>query len=106
MSELWVEPEGLKRSAKGFTEGSRGLTQTQEQLAADLAAEGRCWGADETGEQFEADYLSTSQDVLKAFGELAKGLSAIKAGLDEMAKNYEVAEDGSTGAVNSVGRKV
>lgn len=106
MSELWVDPEGLKRSAKGFTEGSRDLTQTHEQLDGKLAAEGKCWGADETGKQFEADYLKPSQDVLKTFGELAKGLSAIKAGLDEMAKNYETAEDGSTGAVNSVGRKV
>jgi uncharacterized protein YukE len=106
MSELWVEPEGLKRSAKGFTEGSRGLAQTHEELAATLAAEGSCWGADEIGEQFEADYLQPSQNALKAFGELAKGLSAIKAGLDEMARNYEAAEDGSTGTVNSVGRKV
>jgi uncharacterized protein YukE len=106
MNELWVEPAALKRSAKGFTEGSRELTRTHEKLDAALAAEGRCWGTDETGERFEADYLQAGQGALKAFGELAERLSAIKAGLDEMATTHEAAEDASTGAVNSVGRKV
>jgi uncharacterized protein YukE len=106
MKDLWVDPEGLKRSAKGFTEGSRDLAQTYERLDGALAAEGRCWGADETGKKFEADYLPPSQDALRMFGQLVKGLSAIKAGLDEMAETHEAAEDSSTSEVNRVGREV
>lgn len=106
MSELWVEPEGLKRAARGFTEGSRELQQTHDRLDGRLSAEGKCWGTDKTGEQFEADYLKSSQDVLAVFGELSKRLATIKAKLDTMAANYEAAEDDSTGAVNRVGREV
>lgn len=106
MNELWVDPEGLRRSARGFTDGSRELGQTRERLDGRLSAEGNCWGADEAGKHFEADYLTPSRHVLQTFGELTKALAAIKANLDEMADNYETAEDASTGAVNSVGRKV
>jgi len=104
MNELWVDPAGLRRNATGFTQGARKLEQIHQKLDGKLAAEGKCWGADETGQQFEQDYFQPSQDVLKVFGELSKALSAIKDGLDKMAKNYEEAEGGSTGTVNSVGK--
>jgi uncharacterized protein YukE len=106
MKDLWVDPEGLKRSAKGFTEGSRDLAQTHERLAGALAAEGRCWGTDKVGKEFEADYLQPSQGALRMFGRLVEGLSSIKAGLDEMAETHEAAEDRSTSTVNRVGREV
>jgi uncharacterized protein YukE len=104
MSELWVDPEGLKRSAKGFTKGAQQLKKIHDQLDGKMSAEGKCWGADDTGKQFEADYLKPSQDVLKLFGELSKGLSDIKTGLDKMAKVYEKAEESATGTVRGVGR--
>lgn len=104
MSELWVDPAGLRRAAEGFTRGSKKLEQIHQTLDGRLSAEGKCWGADETGQQFEKDYLQPSQEVSKAFGELSKALSAIKDGLDKMAKSYEEAEEKSKGAVKGVGK--
>ncbi|GAA2101583.1 WXG100 family type VII secretion target [Actinomadura alba] len=105
MSELRVDPAGLRRSAEGFTEGSKQLGKIHDALDGKLSAEGKCWGADDTGKQFEGDYLKHAEKVLKQFGDLSKSLTEIKTGLDEMAKIYQKAEEGSVSAVKGVGRR-
>lgn len=94
--ELRVEPGTLRRHAKGFSEGGEELKQIFDRLAAVLSAEGRCWGADETGQQFEQGYKEPRQGAYDAFTGLPGALEDIRSGLDKMAKNYKAAEDSST----------
>ncbi|MBC6460514.1 WXG100 family type VII secretion target [Actinomadura sp. HBU206391] len=105
MSELRVDPAGLRRSAQGFTDGSKRLGKIHDALDGALSAEGKCWGNDDTGKQFESEYLKQAEKVLKQFGDLSKSVAEIKTGLDEMAKVYQKAEDGSLRAVKGVGRR-
>lgn len=94
--ELQVDTEALRRAGRGFTTGSSNLKRIHDRLNAAISAEGKCWGGDTTGQEFEKNYLKPSQDVLKLFGELAKGLEEVRKGVDQMAKQYEAAEDAAT----------
>jgi uncharacterized protein YukE len=94
--ELRVEPGTLRRHAKGFSTGGEELEQIFDRLDAVLSAEGKCWGADETGQQFEQGYEKPRQAAYDTFGELPGALKDIRTGLDKMAKNFQDAEDAST----------
>ena len=94
--EVRVYPAALKRAGGGFEDGSAQLKSIFETLSAALSGEGRCWGADETGQQIEQGYLQPAQDTLKAGPAIAKNLGEITKGIDQMAKNYMAAEDSST----------
>ncbi|MBE1533368.1 WXG100 family type VII secretion target [Actinomadura algeriensis] len=92
---LEVDTEALKRSGKGFHDGAERLTAIFDRLGEALNSEGKCWGADETGQQFEQGYGQPSENVLKMFPQLSKGLDGIKKGVDQMAKTYKQAEEAS-----------
>ncbi|MFD0900996.1 WXG100 family type VII secretion target [Actinomadura sediminis] len=92
---LEVDTEALKRSGEGFHTGAQTLKSIHDRLSNALSAEGKCWGADETGQQFEQGYWEPAGNVLKMFGQLAEGLDGIKKGVDKMAKTYKQAEEAS-----------
>ncbi|TDD61113.1 WXG100 family type VII secretion target [Actinomadura rubrisoli] len=92
---LEVDTEALKRAGEGFHTGATHLDAIFKKLDGALAAEGKCWGQDETGKQFEEGYGEPSQSVLKMFPQFSKGLDGIKKGVDQMAKTYKAAEDAS-----------
>jgi hypothetical protein len=94
--ELYADPEGIKRAGRGFHDGAVDLRKIHTKVDGVLKAEGKCWGADETGKSFEQNYLEGCNNVLKAFGELAKGLEEVRKGVDQMAAQYKAAEDNST----------
>jgi hypothetical protein len=94
--ELYADPEGIKRAGRGFHDGAGDLRRIHTRLDGALKAEGKCWGADETGKAFEQNYLEGCNNVLKAFGELAKGLEEVRKGVDQMADQYKAAEENST----------
>jgi WXG100 family type VII secretion target len=94
--ELRVEPTALRRHAKGFSEGGERLSQIFAELSAALTAAGRCWGGDAVGRQFEQAYEKPRQAAHESFTKLPGALEDIGSRLDEMAKNYETAEDAST----------
>jgi uncharacterized protein YukE len=94
--ELRVEPGTLRRHAKGFSEGGEELKRIFDTLDGKLSAEGKCWGSDETGQQFEQGYEKPRKGAYDTFAELPGTLKDIKSGLDKMAKNFEDAEDAST----------
>ncbi|MFB4301423.1 WXG100 family type VII secretion target [Actinomadura sp. NTSP31] len=90
-----VDTEALKRAGGGFDTNANTLQQILTTLNSALQAEGKCWGADETGQKFEEGYAEPSKSVLEAFPKLKTGLNGIKKGVDEMAKEYKKAEDAS-----------
>jgi uncharacterized protein YukE len=94
--ELEVDTEALRRSGRGFTTGAGSLKKIHDRLSGVMSAEGKCWGADKTGQEFEKNYLKPAQDVLQLFQNLALGLQDVRKGVDQMAKEYDAAEDAST----------
>ncbi|HEY7482977.1 MAG TPA: WXG100 family type VII secretion target [Streptosporangiaceae bacterium] len=94
--ELRVEPAQLRRFAKGFSEGGEQLKKVFTRLDAALSAEGKCWGGDETGQQFEQGYEKPRKAAYTSFDQLPGALKDITTGLEKMAANYEKAEDAST----------
>jgi uncharacterized protein YukE len=94
--ELRVEPAMLRRQARAF--GARGdrLDEVFAELGAALAAEGRCWGGDAVGRQFEQGYERPRHAAYDAFARLPGAIKDIGSGLETMARMYEAAEDAST----------
>lgn len=94
--EMRVYPKALKRAGAGFEDGGTQLKSIFERLGSRLSAEGKCWGADSTGQAFEKDYLPAAQEMQKAGPQVAKAVGEIRKGIDKMAENYTSAEDAST----------
>jgi uncharacterized protein YukE len=95
--ELRVEREALKRSAKGFGDGSETMTNVFEKLKSALSAEGACWGNDDTGKAFAKNYQPAQEGAYKSLPSMAKTLKDIEGGIQKMAKNYDAAEEASGG---------
>lgn len=94
--EVRVYPKALQRARTGFEDGSTQLKAIFDRIGSQLSAEGKCWGSDETGQQFEKDYLPHAQSLQKSAPGMAKTLAEIGKGVDEMARRYMAAEDDST----------
>ncbi|HEX2314100.1 MAG TPA: hypothetical protein VHJ17_10215 [Thermomonospora sp.] len=94
--ELNVFPRALTRSKTGFEDGATQLKSIFQRLEGRLSAEGKCWGADRTGQAFEKDYLPPAQEMQKAGPQAAKAVGQIAKGIEKMGKNYTTAEDRST----------
>jgi uncharacterized protein YukE len=95
--QLEVHREALKRHSKGFGDGAKELGRIFAKLDSALAAEGSCWGNDDTGKAFEGKYKAPKETATKAFPALEKSLTKIEAGVRHMAKNYDQAEHASGG---------
>jgi uncharacterized protein YukE len=95
-NEVRVYPKALKRSKAGFEDGAATLKGIFQRLESRLSAEGKCWGADKTGQAFEKDYLPAAQQMQQAGPQAAKSVGEIAKGVDKMAQNYITAEDSST----------
>ncbi|MEW2358915.1 hypothetical protein [Spirillospora sp. NPDC029432] len=96
-NELRVERDALKRAGDGFKAGADSLAAAGSSLEGKLSAEGKCWGADETGQAFEKDYAKNAQDVLKMITSIVENLGQMKEGIDRMAGTLGDAEDASGG---------
>ncbi|MEV4258568.1 hypothetical protein AB0J52_35885 [Spirillospora sp. NPDC049652] len=89
---LEVDTKALRKAGGGFDTGADHLKEIFDRLNGRLQAEGKCWGGDKTGEEFGKNYETPAKNMLKSFGDTAKGLRNIKDGVDDMADNYDKAE--------------
>jgi uncharacterized protein YukE len=96
--EMRVERDALKTSGGAFKDGAQAVRQLASKLDGALSAAGKCWGADETGQSFEKDYLPNATDVQEMFESVAKNIEEMKAGIDRMAGTLGDAEDATGGA--------
>lgn len=95
--ELRVQRDALKRHAKGFDDGADKLKAILGRLEAALAAEGKCWGADETGKAFESKYAEAKKSAVESIKSMTKNLGKIEDGLRKTADNLGQAEEASGG---------
>ncbi len=71
MTSLRADTDALQASDPKFRNVATTVGNAAEQLQASLAAEGKCWGADETGQNFEKGYSPGDSEAVKAVLALA-----------------------------------
>ena len=96
-----VSLHALHAAAGSFGVAGEMLGDAGTKLGDALAAQGQCWGDDESGQTFAKDYVPNSESTLKAFGQLAEALTAIKVALDESANSHEGTDTNSAGGFDS-----
>ncbi|MFD4431210.1 hypothetical protein [Nocardia sp. NPDC058497] len=72
---LDVNPDALKATRAEFNTVSAATTAALNALSTVIAAEGECWGADETGKAFAEGYTGDVEPGKQAIAKLATVLS-------------------------------
>jgi uncharacterized protein YukE len=84
-----VEPAALRGAAGSFISEADALGDLAVKLDQFLVNLGPCWGADEVGQRFAADYQPAATTVLNNLAALSTGLHRIGAALRAVGDNYE-----------------
>jgi uncharacterized protein YukE len=87
-----VDSVALRQAAPRFSALSGQLDGVFRQLAAALAAEGECWGTDDTGKAFAKEYLPAAQQIADAGREVADAVEDVGARLVKVADLADAAE--------------
>jgi uncharacterized protein YukE len=96
-----VEPAALRGAAGSFISEADALREVATKLDQYLANLGPCWGADEVGQRFAADYQPAAATVLNNLSALSTGLHRIGAALRAIGDNYEHVDQRFTTATRS-----
>lgn len=56
MAELWADPDRLRAVSPLFEQLGDDVNSALETLRQGIESEGRCWGEDKPGQQFEQNY--------------------------------------------------
>ncbi|ASO18475.1 uncharacterized protein YukE [Actinoalloteichus hoggarensis] len=96
-----VDPAALRTAATGFTGASDSMETARVSLENALAAEGACWGEDESGQAFSTEYVPNSAIAMESFVNLVAGLTALKTSLDDCADAWEAMDEESADALGS-----
>ncbi|AOS61918.1 WXG100 family type VII secretion target [Actinoalloteichus hymeniacidonis] len=97
------DPGALRTRSPKFVEAADRLTAAFETLQTVRDAEHGCWGADETGKNFEPDYITASEEADKGRDYLVEGLTATKDGLDKTADQWESDDETNADNIKSAG---
>ena len=84
-----IRPEEVRAGASAFGAAGEMLADAGRTLSNALAAQGACWGGDESGKQFSKDYVPAADGTVKAFAQLSEAIQAIKTALDETANTHQ-----------------
>ncbi|MCP2163968.1 WXG100 family type VII secretion target [Goodfellowiella coeruleoviolacea] len=87
-----VDPASLTAESAGFATQGDAVIDVRDRLVNALNAEGPCWGDDDTGQEFAAEYLPGVEQMVRAFTDLASGLVEVRNQLVGMAQQYEQVE--------------
>jgi hypothetical protein len=69
-----ADPDAVMTGATGLKNAAEQLEDARKELQNALAAQGECWGNDDSGKEFAKDYVPGSQGAAQAFGSLVEGL--------------------------------
>jgi uncharacterized protein YukE len=94
-SAFWVDPPHLKKTAPEFEDVGKAVADIQQRLQGKLDAEGKCWGGDDYGKGFEEKYDDPKKQADDYFKSLAKEITRIGTGLEEMADTYGKGDEAS-----------
>ncbi|NIH77687.1 hypothetical protein [Amycolatopsis viridis] len=86
-----MDPDTVRSGAGKFPHAGDLLKQAGEALEAALAAQGACWGDDESGQAFAKDYEPAAKNCVAAFAGLDQALK-------DVAKAVKAAADATEGA--------
>ena len=89
-----VDPEHLRAAARGFVDVADLLQRAEGRVAGVLDAAGPCWGDDESGQQFAAQYVPGATQTRAAFGQYTAALGEVERMLADMAATYTRADEG------------
>jgi uncharacterized protein YukE len=88
-----VDPEFVRNGASKLSIAADQLADAGAALQAALAAQGECWGNDESGKEFAKDYVPGSKNAGEAFGSLADGLRALQKNIETAMASIENADN-------------
>ena len=94
MGDFFADPDQLRSITPHFEQLGEDVESALELLKAGITKEGKCWGSDAPGEQFEENY---PQDETKD-GSVGKGLKA----LESFAAALKATGDNITTVANKV----
>ncbi|HLT12235.1 MAG TPA: WXG100 family type VII secretion target [Micromonosporaceae bacterium] len=97
---MWLDPAAVRDAAGAVEAVAARVDATLGQLAADLDAEGACWGTDAMGAAFGESYVPAANEVRAAFSALSDGVGGLATALRQAAGN---AADSDQRAENRMG---
>lgn len=97
-----IQVDEVRAGAGSFGVAAEMLADAGNTLSGALSAQGACWGGDESGQQFSKDYVPAAEGTLKAFGQLAEAIQAIKTALNETANTHQSTDQNSSGGLGAL----
>ncbi|MGW5315705.1 WXG100 family type VII secretion target [Nocardia thailandica] len=77
MSAIKADPAALRSTKTSFDAVATSISAAADKLAAALAAEGECWGNDETGQAFAKNYTPGVEQGKTSVANLAKSMTQL-----------------------------
>lgn len=84
-----MDPDTVRSGAGKFPPAGDLLKQAGEALKTALAAQGACWGNDESGQAFAKDYEPAAKNCTEAFGSLSQALKDVAKAVKDAADATE-----------------
>ncbi|SER23022.1 hypothetical protein [Lentzea albida] len=97
-----IQLDEVRAGAGGFGVAAEMLSEAGSTLSNALAAQGACWGGDESGQQFSKDYVPAAEGTVKAFSQLSEAIRAIKTALDETANTHQNTDKSTSGGLGAL----
>jgi uncharacterized protein YukE len=88
-----ADPDAILTGASGLNTAADQLEDAGNELRNALAAQGACWGEDESGKEFSKDYIPGSEGAVEAFASLVEGMRGMYKNVDTAMKTITSAED-------------
>lgn len=99
---LNVDPASLRTTAPSFDSLVGRLTDARALLAARTGAEGRSWGADETGTTFASGYVPGAGSAMDTLATLIDVMQHIGDGLRATADNFDKTDADNAGVIGGL----
>ncbi|TVT14927.1 WXG100 family type VII secretion target [Amycolatopsis rhizosphaerae] len=96
-----TDPDAVLSSARGLRDAADQLREAGQALGSALAAQGECWGDDESGKEFAKDYVPGAKGATEAFGSLTEALTSLYENIAAAMEQYS----GADGQVRTVLQK-
>jgi uncharacterized protein YukE len=84
-----ADPDAVMTGATGLKNAAEQLEDARKELQNALAAQGECWGNEDSGK----DYVPGSQGAAQAFGSLVESLRGMYANVEKAMTTITAAED-------------
>jgi hypothetical protein len=91
-----AEPDAVLSASNGLVTAADGLENALNTLQGALAAQGECWGDDDSGKEFAKDYVPGAQGAVDGFANLVQGLRGMRQNVAKSMKALSGADEDVT----------